>query len=134
MLTILCIDDDREALLLREAVFRAEGFQVLTAPTGRQGIALANEQSCDVVVLDYSLPDMNGDEVARTLISAFPNLPIILCSGYDDLPEAVFKIVDAFVAKGDVPEFLVMTIKSVIGRKKAPQPERRLQRNMRKDG
>lgn len=128
MLTILCIDDDRETLATREAVLRAEGFQVLTANDGQTGIALANEHAVDVVVLDYSMPDMTGEDIARIIKRQFPALPIILCSGYD-VPESAFKLVDAFVAKGELPEFLVTTIKSVIAGKKPPNRERRLHRN-----
>ena len=128
MLTVLCIDDDRQILILREAVLRDEGFQVVTAHDGRTGIALANEQKVDIVLLDYFMPDMSGEEVAQALKQKNPALPIILCSDYE-VPESTFKLVDAFVAKGDVPEFLVMTVKSVIGRKKPPSRERRVHRN-----
>lgn len=128
MLTVLCIDDDRQTLGIREVVLRAEGFQVLTAHDGRSGIALANENAIDVVVLDYSMPDMTGEDVARMLRQKNPALPMILCSGYD-VPESAFKVVDAFVMKGDVPAFLVMTIKSVIARKKPPSREPRLQQS-----
>jgi CheY-like chemotaxis protein len=127
MLTILCIDDDPDILATREVVLRAEGFHVLTANTGTKGLALANGYAIDLVVLDYSMPDMTGEEVARILKEQFPAMPIVLCSGYD-VPESAFKQVDAFVAKADVPEFLLMTIKSVVGRKKPSKRQLRLGR------
>lgn len=65
MLTVLCIDDDRENSCCAKRFLRAELFRVLTANTGADGIARANEHRCDAGVLDYSIPDMNGEEVAR---------------------------------------------------------------------
>ena len=96
---------------MRETVLRAEGFHVFIAHTGAEGISLTDQEKCDAVVLDYLIPDMCGEEVARILKHQNPELPIILCSGFGDIPESVFKIVDAFVSKGDIPEFLVATIK-----------------------
>jgi CheY-like chemotaxis protein len=118
VLTILCIDDDLRTLTVREAVLRSEGFDVLSASKALEGITLAKQHNIDVVVLDYAMPDMNGEELARMLKQEHPKLPIILCSGYDEVPESVFKVVDAFIAKGDAPEFLVKTIKSLLTRKK----------------
>jgi CheY-like chemotaxis protein len=130
MLTVLCIDDDRQVLSVRKAVLGAAGFQVLSANEAREGIAVANQEEIDVVVLDYSMPGMNGEEVARILKQGHPNVPIILCSGEDEIPEAVFEVVDAFVTKGDAPEFLVQTIKSLKARKRPPGCEdRRLDRS-----
>ena len=130
MLTVLCIDDDRQTLMLRETILRAEGFHVFVSHTGAEGISLANQEKCDAVVLDYLMPDMCGENVARVLKHQHPELPVILCSGFSDIPESAFKIVDAFVSKGDLPEFLVATIKSVIARKKPSKRERRLDRSV----
>ena len=129
MLTILCIDDDLQTLALRQVVLRAESFLVLSASTGQSGIALANQHNIDVVVLDYSMPDMDGEEVARRLKQQLPDLPIILCSGFVDIPESAFKLVEGFVSKGDAPEFLVAMIRSIVNRKKPPRHERRLDRS-----
>ena len=129
MLTILCIDDDLQTLALRQVVLRAESFLVLSASTGQSGIALANQHNIDVVVLDYSMPDMDGEEVARRLKQQFPELPIILCSGFVEIPESAFKLVEGFVSKGDAPEFLVAMIRSIVNRKKPPRHERRLDRS-----
>jgi CheY-like chemotaxis protein len=116
--TVLCIDDDLRTLALREVVLHSEGFIVLSASKGLEGITLAQQHNIDVVVLDYAMPDMNGEELARMLKHEHPKLPIILSSGYGEVPESVFTVVDAFVAKGDAPEFLVKTIKSLLTRKK----------------
>lgn len=134
MLTILCIDDNRRTLDLRVTVLRAEGFKVLTATTGAAGTALARQYKCDIVVLDYLLRDMSGEQVACVLRNENENLPIVLCSGSNDLPESVFRLVNAFVAKGDAPEFLVQPIQSVLNRRKPPSRERRWGKRRGKSG
>jgi DNA-binding NarL/FixJ family response regulator len=59
------------------------------------------------------MPVMDGEEVARVLRQDFPDLPIILCSGWDDIPERVFTLVDAFVTKADGVEFLISAVRKV---------------------
>ena len=117
MPTVLCIDDDPRTLAIREALFHGAGFQVFSVVKGCEGIGLANQQNFDAIVLDYAMPDMNGEEVARALKLAHPAVPIVLCSGEYNIPESVFELVDAFVTKGDAPEFLIKTIQSVIDRR-----------------
>jgi CheY-like chemotaxis protein len=116
--TVLCIDDDPRTLAIREAILQSAGFHVFSVSKGFEGIELAKHQNFDVIVLDYAMPDINGEEVARALKLGHTEVPIVLCSGEYKIPETVFKVVDAFVTKGDAPEFLVKTIKSLLTRKK----------------
>ncbi len=114
MLTVLCIDDHLQCLYLRGEVLSSAGFHVLTVNNGEAGIALAEQHAVDVLVLDYSMPKMDGEEVARILKKDYPRLPIILCSGLENIPQRMFDLVDAFVRKGDDGvEFLVSTIRAV---------------------
>ncbi len=119
MLTILCIDDDRAVLTLRAQVLHSCGFEVITATDGFTGIALTREHEVDSVVLDYSMPGMNGEEVARVLKREHPDLPIILCSGCADIPETVFSVVDVLITKGDGVQFLISSLRAVHARKQA---------------
>ena len=124
MPNVLCIDDDPRTLAIREAILHAKGFHVFSVSKAVDGISLADQYNFDVIVLDYSMPDVNGEEVARMLRQEHPSLPIILCSGHDEVPESAFKLVDAFVSKGDAPEFLVKTIESVLRRKNEGRRDR----------
>lgn len=58
--------------MIREAILHAEGFHVLSASKGVEGIALANEHNFDAIVLDYAMPDISGEEVASALKLAHP--------------------------------------------------------------
>lgn len=71
--TVLFVDDDEANRHAFSWLFRAAGFDVQEASTGREALRLAEEQP-DLVILDVSLPDMNGFEVCRR-IKAHPATP-----------------------------------------------------------
>lgn len=82
MKTILCIDDDSSILELRRRVLESSGYGVITAPSGNDGLKLVSQGAkVDLVLLDYLMPGMNGDEVVENLKSEFPALPVIAIVG-----------------------------------------------------
>ena len=65
---ILCIDDDESSLKIRKLLLEVSGYRVFTAVSGADGIeALAAGIAVDLVLLDYLMPGLNGDEVAKQL-------------------------------------------------------------------
>jgi two-component system cell cycle response regulator DivK len=64
---ILYIDDDDNNGNLMKRVLEAEGYRVSLAPTGSMGLAQANREQPDLILLDIFMPDLNGYEVARRL-------------------------------------------------------------------
>ena len=79
---ILVIDDDRQ---IRQAIRWAledEGFAVLAAAGGADALRLTQERTPDLVLLDFTLSEQRGDEVAVALRAAHPRtLPILLITG-----------------------------------------------------
>ncbi len=77
---ILVIDDDRMALLLISHHLRAAGYEVSTAGTGEDGLALARRVEPTLILLDFMLPDIDGPEVIRRLRAeeATREVPVIL--------------------------------------------------------
>jgi diguanylate cyclase (GGDEF)-like protein len=67
--TILVVDDDADTIATISTWLKGKGFQVITAGTGAEALALAGEQRPQVALLDVSLPDISGIEVARKLQS-----------------------------------------------------------------
>jgi CheY-like chemotaxis protein len=66
-LRILLVDDNRALVLAAERVLQKEGFDVLTASNGQDGLKKAQTGKPDLIVLDILMPDMNGYEVCRKL-------------------------------------------------------------------
>lgn len=65
--TILVVDDEEHILELLRFNFETEGFNVLTATTGEEGIGLCSKNPPDIIILDIMLPGMDGLEVCRIL-------------------------------------------------------------------
>ena len=108
--TLLCVDDEIVGLGVRKIILERQGYNVLTASAGAEGLDVFHGNEVDAVVLDYYMPGMNGGTVASEMKKAKPQVPIILLSAYLQLPDAVMGNVDAFVVKGDAPEILLSKI------------------------
>ncbi len=104
---VLCIDDETVGLKLRSCVLELEGYTVLVAHSGKEGLELFQLARPDLVVIDHSMPGMNGDEVAAQMRRINPKTPLILLSAYMDLPKKALSLFDACVAKGENPSYLL---------------------------
>ncbi len=113
--TVLCIDDNQDILECEQAFLESVGYTVLTAPSGGKGLELASIHSVDVVIVDYFMPEMNGQEVAIEMRRLRPQTPIIMLSGAVDVPEQALMLVDAFIAKEQVASRLLPTIAQLQG-------------------
>ncbi len=82
METVLVIDDSEVALKLIEAVLKSKRYRVLTARTGREGLAKMRETLPDLVILDGMLPEVHGFEICRHLKTSerFRHIPVVLLS------------------------------------------------------
>lgn len=108
--TLLCVDDELTGLKVRKIILERQGYEVLTASAGAEGLHVFEGHDVDAVVLDYYMPGMNGGAVATRMKQAKPEVPIILLTAYISLPESVVQSVDAFIVKGNSPEVLLNKI------------------------
>jgi len=113
--TLLWIDDYQPGLALYKAVFEGFGFQVITASRGREGLYLAASHHVDAVIVDYEMPEMDGEEVAASLKSSRPDLPVVLFTGSDMISHRARNLVDAVCDKADSRNRLLATIRGVMG-------------------
>jgi two-component system OmpR family response regulator len=82
---VLVIDDDLLARDLVANALRPEGFEVVTAASGDEGLALAQERPPDLVICDLVMPDMDGFEVVNRLANTdMPkDVPILILTGHE---------------------------------------------------
>jgi len=113
MKRILCIDDDHSLLELRRHVLESSGYDVLTAPSGQDGLRLASRGEIDLVIVDYMMPGMDGAEVAENLKAEFPKLPVIAMSSAQ-VPDRMMESVDVCIPKGQRVEVLLSVISSTL--------------------
>jgi two-component system KDP operon response regulator KdpE len=98
---ILVIDDEPQILRALRTILTARQFRVSTASRGREGLTLAAAQPPDLVILDLSLPDMDGNEVCAHL-REWTQVPIIVLSVRDserDKVAALDKGADDYLTK-----------------------------------
>jgi len=107
---LLCIDDNQDVLDCEKAFLETFGYTVLTALSGRKGLELASVHPIDVVIVDYVMPEMNGQEFATNMKRLYPQAPIIMLSAALDVPEEALNLVDAFIAKDHLSSQLLPMI------------------------
>lgn len=120
---VLCIDNDRAVLGYEKALLERAGYAPVLATSAQQGLRLISMLKCDVVILEYDLPRMNGHEVAFRIKRLIPQQQIVLISG-SDVPIHVLALVDAFVFKLDVSRELLPMIAALCSRTHAHRPKR----------
>ena len=85
---ILVIDDEPQILRALRTILTAREFRVSTAGTGEHGLALAAAEQPDLIILDLSLPDMDGVEVCRSL-REWTQTPVVVLSVRDSEQDKV---------------------------------------------
>jgi DNA-binding NarL/FixJ family response regulator len=123
MPTVLIVDDSESVRASVRALFEAEPeFDVVgEAVNGLDAISKAEELSPDLIVLDLSMPIMNGLEAAESLKSTSPSTPIFILTAHGG-PEvdraARAAGVDAVFSKGDDMDEMIARARSALGPKK----------------
>src|SRR5215472_8117342 len=117
--SILLVDDDPALLQLYSHVLHMEGYEVLEASRGLEGLRLARERRPDLVLLDVRMPDLSGIEVCRqikadpTLLDVFVMLFSGLADGTSDKLYGLAAGADDYVLKTVDPEELLARIRLV---------------------
>ncbi len=114
MATVLCIDDEPSAIESRRLLLEAEGYQVINASAGEEGIRLFQSNKIDVVVVDYWMSGMNGLTVAREIKRLDPAMPVIMLSGLPELPGEAVGIADQWILKGRSTEALLEALSALV--------------------
>ncbi|MBC7255817.1 MAG: response regulator, partial [Chloroflexi bacterium] len=87
---ILIVDDEENIRQLLARLCEREGYDVLTAPTGGEALALLEgEELPALAIVDLRLPDMDGMEILRRARERDPRMVVIILTGYADVQSAV---------------------------------------------
>ncbi|ADK85281.1 two component, sigma54 specific, transcriptional regulator, Fis family [Desulfarculus baarsii DSM 2075] len=86
---ILVVDDEKNYLVVLEALLRGEGYDVRTADNGQAALRLADEDEPDLVITDMKMPRMSGIELIQALRVDHPDLPVIVMTAYGTVENAV---------------------------------------------
>jgi len=135
--TVLLVDDVKLFLKLEETFFKRAGCKVLTADSGAEAIKIAQEKKPDIILLDYYMPDLKGDEVCKKLKSAAQTqkIPIIIVSTSmkkEDVEACMQAGCDDYLTKPIQPETVLTRAAQLIGL--SHRLHRRLAVNFRLEG
>ncbi|MCK4832201.1 MAG: response regulator, partial [Anaerolineales bacterium] len=118
---ILVIDDDLDSLKLIGLLLQRQGYQVVAAPGGSQGLAQAESENPDLILLDIMMPDMDGYEVCKRLRKdpRLAHIPIIMFTAktrVDDKVTGFEAGADDYLTKPTHPAELASRIKAILTR------------------
>ncbi len=114
---VLCVDDDAAILMFRQHLLEEAGYSVVTAASGAEALEIVSGGAeIDLVLLDYLMPGMNGDELAGQLREKYPHLRLIAVSAVRDLPPNFVSVIDEHVLKGQDPDVLLSSVSAVLAK------------------
>ena len=120
MTTILIVEDDANQCLLYREELRREGYDVLTASDGREALSMVELSRPDLVVMDISMPGMDGIESMSRMLAKDHKLPIILNTAYATYKDNFRSwSADAYVVKSSDLSELKATIQRVLESRQA---------------
>ncbi len=116
--TVLIVDDDKEICELLNMFLTLEKYNVISANTGMEGLEKFRSDKFDVILLDISLPDINGQQLCK-LIRQESDIPIIMVSANDSVSDKVICLeygADDYISKPFENMELIARIKAVLRR------------------
>ncbi|WP_237358615.1 PAS domain-containing sensor histidine kinase [Rhizobium etli] len=85
-LRILAVDDDSLVLMNTVLMLEDLGYDAIEAASGADALAILSREPVDLVISDHAMPRMTGAELAEAIRRDWPHMPIILATGYADIP------------------------------------------------
>lgn len=122
---ILIIDDDLDTLRLVSLMLQRQGYEIITATNGKQGVEKTLEDKPQLILLDVMMPDMDGYEVARRIREnpITVGIPILMFTAKTQLDDKVagFEVgVDDYLTKPTHPSELQAHVKALLSRSAQP--------------
>ena len=112
---ILVVDDDPLMLELLERLLVADGHIVQSATNGRDGVVIFEKGKFDLVILDYEMPDVKGDELALMIKALAPDQPLIMLTGFPErLTTNLLTDVDMIIGKPFNPQELRAAVRKLL--------------------
>jgi DNA-binding NtrC family response regulator len=132
--SVLIIDDESAIRESLETLLEFEGYSVDSAETGEQGLACLGEQTYDLVLLDFALPDRNGLEVLAEIRDRDPQMAVIMITAYGTVDNAVRAMQSGatnFIQKPWDNEKLLADIRAAVARRRAEEENEQLKRALK---
>ena len=118
---VLIIEDAKHVVMMLESRLRANGYEVISAYDGEQGLERAQKEKPDLIIMDIMLPKLTGDEVCKKLkqdkeLATIPIIVLTALARRQDIKLAEQLGVDAYITKPFMPDVLLSKIGELIGK------------------
>jgi len=118
---ILCVDDNEQDLSVLKFMLATNGYRVLSANNGQEAVGIFAENLVDLVLTDFAMPQMNGDQLVEQLKQIAAHVPMILLGDPQKMSGQMHSA-DALLAKRTCsPQELLERIKVMSARKRGPR-------------
>jgi len=119
--TILCVDDNEQALSIRKIMLETRGYRVLACSNGEQALEAFRRGGIDLVLTDLIMPGVDGSRLIEEIKNLSPQTPAVLISGRIKIYERE-TLADVFLSKGMYePAELLERIRVLLVRKRGPK-------------
>jgi DNA-binding response OmpR family regulator len=102
---VLCVESHEEYLDALRYMLETAGYEVLSATTGSQGLAILMKQPIHGVLLEYDLPDATGSSVRAEMKRIKPEVPVLLFAGVGSQTPFLLRFFDAYLQNAERPEW-----------------------------
>jgi DNA-binding NtrC family response regulator len=126
---ILIIDDEEVLRDVLHAVLSREGFDVLLAATGEEGLGLLETDEVDLVILDMMLPGMDGRETLRHVKEINPTVPVIVITAFSSIDGAIDAMKEGafhYIPKPFKNEEVILTVNNALEQRRLSSENERL--------
>jgi two-component system NtrC family response regulator len=133
METILIVDDEKNYLLVLEALLVDAGYEVITSGSASKALEVASSHDLDLVITDMRMPGQDGMEFLAQLGSRHPDLPVIMMTAYATVEKAVKAMKRGafdYITKPFKNEELILTIRKAIEMHRLKQENRALSQQL----
>ncbi|HEY7817214.1 MAG TPA: response regulator, partial [Vicinamibacteria bacterium] len=118
---VLMVDDDVSMQRMLRSRLEREGYTVVTAADGDEGLNLIRKHVFNLVITDMRMPKVKGDELARSITQFNPDIPVIIMTAYGEVNEAVRLMQDGvfyYLTKPFDVEELVQRVRKAVDRQR----------------
>lgn len=127
---LLFVDDEPSILNALKRIFRTKGYEILTATSGKEGLALLEQHRADLVLSDMRMPEMDGAQFLEQVFTRWPDTKRILLTGYADASATIAAInqgkIWRYVAKPWNDDELILTVQQALAHRQLMHENARL--------
>jgi CheY-like chemotaxis protein len=118
---ILCVDDNEQELSILKFMLATNGYRVVSACTGQEAIGIFAQAQVDLVLADFAMPKMDGNQLVDRLKQIAPHIPMILLGDPQKMGGEMHAADALLVKRNCLPQELLERIKVMSARKRGPR-------------